>query len=496
MSEDEQKPKPDHEPPRGASKKAKWKDIEYTATGKWIVLRKKDKPTAEIFSVSYIEGSGDPKRPVTFVFNGGPGAAAAYLHVGAVGPRRVDFPADGTLPAMPPRLVENEESWLAFTDIVLVDPVDTGFSRMIEPADTAETKKGGKGEERNPKEYFSIVRDLEAMCEFIGRWLSENGRWGSAIFLAGESYGGYRVGRLTRMLQEKGIGLNGSILISPALEPAYLSTFFGWGDYEVVPWIDLLPTMAATAAHHGRSRAFAHGTALEEILREAELFATGEYASFLTRGASMPADERSRVLTRFADLIGLDPVAVRRAEGRVRLDQFARALLRDQQKVVGYYDGTITATDPFPDRDIFSGADPTLAGLGAAITMAVNHQLRAEIGVETDREYKLLNHEVIFAWKNDESVHYIQQTQGAVDDFRYGMEMNPHMRAFISHGWYDLITPYYATNRLRNLMRLDPSVAGRLTVRHFGGGHMFYTWRDSRKAFAAAIAKFMAEAMG
>jgi carboxypeptidase C (cathepsin A) len=497
MSDAGQKPKADHEPPQGASKQAKWKNIEYTAAAKWIVLRKKDKPMAEVFSVSYVQDAGPSKRPVTFVFNGGPGASAAYLHMGAVGPQRIDFPADGTVPTVPARLVQNDESWLAFTDIVLIDPVDTGFSRMIEPEESGDaTKKDAKAEERNPKEYFTIVRDLEAMCEFIGRWLSENGRWGSAIFLAGESYGGYRVGRLTRMLQEKGIGLSGSILISPALEPFHLSTFFGWGDYEVVPWIDLLPSAAATAVHHGRSRAFPPGTALEEVLREAELFATGDYAAFLTRGASMPVEERKRVLQRYADLTGLDVGFVTRAEGRVRLDQFARQLLRDEQKVVGFYDSTIVATDPFPDRDVYHGADPTLAGLGATFTMAVNRQLRAEIGVMTDREYKLLNHEVIFAWKNDEAIHYIQMTQGAVDDFRYGLAMNPHMKAFLSHGWYDLITPYYASDRLRNLMRLDPSVAKRLTVRHFGGGHMFYTWRESREAFTAAIAKFVADAMG
>jgi carboxypeptidase C (cathepsin A) len=271
--------------------------------------------------------------------------------------------------------------------------------------------------------------------------------------------------------------------------------FFGWEDYEVVPWIDLLPTMAATAAHHGRSRAFATGAGLEEVLRQAELFATGEYASFLTRGASMPAEERNRVLKRYADIIGLEPAFVTRAEGRVRIGQFARELLRDEQKVLGCYDTTIIATDPFPDRDIFAGAEPTLTGFGTAFTMAVNRQLRSEIGVETDREYKLLNHEVIFAWKNDEAIHYIQQTQGAVDDFRYGMAMNPHMKAFLTHGWYDLMTPYYTSNRLRNLMRLDPSVAGRLTVRHFGGGHMFYTWQQSRQAFTTAVAKFMADAM-
>jgi carboxypeptidase C (cathepsin A) len=299
------------------------------------------------------------------------------------------------------------------------------------------------------------------------------------------------------MLQEQtGVGLNGAILISPALEPAHLAMVFGWGDYEIEPWLDMLPGFAATAVHHGRSRVYPKGTPVEEFLPEVEKFAIGDYASFLASGAAMPAEQREGVLTRLADLTGLDLDVVRRAEGRIKLEKFVRELLRDEGKVVGRYDGTITTTDPFPDRDSFVGADPTLTGVGSAFTTAVNRQLRQEIGVQTDREYKLLNIEITLAWKNDESLHYIHGTQGAVDDFRYGMAMNPHMKAFITHGLYDLITPYYASDRFRNLMRLDPSVADRVTVRHFGGGHMFYTWTESRKAFSAAISQFMADSIG
>jgi len=497
VSEDEQKAKVDHEPPRGASTKGSLNGLDYTATAKWVVLRKDDKPTAEVFSISYVADSADDQRPVTFVFNGGPGAASAYLHMGAVGPQRVAFPADGTMPTLPIRLVQNDESWLEFTDIVFIDPVGTGFSRVIEPESVKDGEKKDAKDEHDPKAYFTVRKDLEAMCEVIYRWLSANGRWGSPIFVAGESYGGYRTGRLVRMLQEEaGIGLNGAILISPALEPSYLSMVFGWGDYEIEPWIDMLPGFAATAVHHGRSRAFAQGTPIEQFLPEVEKFAVGDYASFLASGAAMPVEERERVLTRFADLIGLDVELVTRAEGRIKLERFVRELLRDERKVVGRYDGTITTTDPFPDRDSFAGADPTLTGFGSAFTTAVNRQLRQEIGVQTDREYKLLNFEITVAWKNDESQHYIQGTQGAVDDFRYGMAMNPHMKAFITHGVYDLITPYYASDRFRNLMRLDPSVADRVTVRHFGGGHMFYTWTESRRAFSAAIKEFMVDAMG
>ena len=448
----------------------------------------------EIFSVAYVAGARDRSRPLTFVFNGGPGASSAYLHMGAVGPKRVAFPADGTLPELPAQLVENESSWLAFTDLVFVDPVGTGFSRTIEPDKKGDGKDGAQPDDASdPKEYFGYKRDLESLCEFMSRWLSENGRWGSPVFIAGESYGGYRVGRLARTLQEAaGIGLNGAILISPALEITGLAPT----DYDVLGWIDRVPTMAAAAFHHGRSRAFRKGTTLERVFRDAEEFATGDYTAFLTRGASMPAKERTRVLERLADLLGLSSDVVVRAEGRVGILRFVRELLRDERKVLGLYDTTITATDPFPDRDEFTWPDPTLSGIGPAYTMAVNRMLRSEIGVETDREYTLLSYEVNNAWRNDaEQQHAFAPPPGATDDFRYGMALNPHMKAFITHGQYDLVTPYYASDRLRNLMRLDPQMADRLTVQHFGGGHMFYAWETSRKAFTAAIDSFVASAL-
>jgi carboxypeptidase C (cathepsin A) len=496
--------KPDHEPPQGAVATARWtggaKPLDYTATAKWLVLRKKEKPAAEIFSVSYVADGADTSRPVAFVFNGGPGASSAFLHMGAVGPQRVAFPADGTLPTLPPQLVQNESSWLAFADLVFVDPVGTGFSRIIEPDKKSEKpdspdgspSPGGGGEKSDPDEYFGQKRDLESLCEFMARWLSENDRWGSPVFIAGESYGGYRVGRLVRMLQEEtGIGLNGAILISPALELTALAS----DDYGVVQWVDLLPTMAGGAAFHGLSRGFPAGTPLTEVLAGAEEFASTDYAAFLIRGASLGAAERERTLGRLADLLGLPVELVTRAEGRVSPVVFARELLRDKQRVLGFYDVSITATDPFPDRAEYSAPDPTLAGISPAYTAAINRQLRSEIGVHTDREYRLLSLEVNEAWKEDTKRHFFAPPEGATDSFRYGMALNPHMRAFITHGRYDMATPYYASDRLRNLMRLDPETAGRLTVRHFEGGHMFYAWEESRRAFTAAIEQFFASAL-
>jgi carboxypeptidase C (cathepsin A) len=487
-----------HEPPPGAETTGTWTaegvSLNYTASAQWIVLRKKEKPAAEIFSVSYV-AHGDDDRPVTFVFNGGPGASSAFLHMGAVGPVRVAFPANGALPPMPPRLLPNDESWLAFTDLVFIDPVGTGFSRVIDDgkADREAAKKPEKGDENTEgKEYFGYKRDLESLCEVMGRWLSGHGRWGSPVFIAGESYGGYRVGRLVRMLQETaGIGLSGAVLISPALEITSLSPT----DYDVVGWVDQLPTMTMTAVHHGRSRAFAPDTPPDAVLAEAESFATGDYAVLLTRGASMPEAERAQILGRLADLIGLPADLVARAEGRITMGTFARELLRDERKVLGLYDTTVTVTDPFPDRQEFAGPDPTLASVDPVYMTAINRHLRADIGVQTDREYLLLSDEVNELWRNDAPEHFFTPPVGATDDFRYGMALNPYLKAFITHGRFDLVTPYHSTDRLRNLMRLDPDMAGRLTVRHFRGGHMFYAWEESRREFSAAIAAFVADAL-
>jgi carboxypeptidase C (cathepsin A) len=494
----------DHEPPAGAERSGSWKaagsSLDYTVSANWTVLRKDEKPAAEIFSVSYVAGSGDEERPVTFIFNGGPGASSAYLQMGVAGPTRVSLPADGSLPPMPPRLVENEDSWLGFTDLVFVDPVGTGFSRVIHPDGESKVRDdtrdgrgagaGSGGEENRAHEFFGYKRDLESLCEFVGRWLSRSRRWGSPVYIAGESYGGYRVGRLVRMLQEgTGVGLSGAILISPALELGALSP----NDYDALGWIDALPTMALAAVHHGRSRAFAGGTPSAEVQRETEAFATSDYASLLARGASMPDPDRERILGRLADLIGLPLEFVTRAEGRITINMFRRELLRDERRVLGLYDATVTAIDPFPDRQPFAGADPTLAGFGPAFSTAINRQLRREIGVETEREYIVLSYEVFRAWRNDAPEHFFVPPLGATDDFRYGMALNPHMKAFITHGRYDLVTPYYATDRLRNLMRLDPQMADRLTVRHFDGGHMFYAWEQSRREFTAAIGAFVAD---
>ena len=213
----------------------------------------------------------------------------------------------------------------------------------------------------------------------------------------------------------------------------------------------------------------------------------------------MPADDRERILGRLADLVGLSAEFVTSAEGRIRIDTYTRELLRDQRKVLGLYDATITATDPFPDREPFAGPDPTLAGIESAYTTAINRQLRSEIGVETDREYMLLSIEVNELWRNDAPEHFFVPPAGATDDFRYGMALNPHMKAFITHGRFDLVTPYYGSDGAQR----EPGDAAESPQHGRPGidrpaisraGTMFYAWEQSRRDFSAAIAAFVADA--
>jgi len=483
-----------HVPPKGNSKELDIKlggeHLRYQATSDWLVLRKDDKPLAEMFYVHYsLLGAGREDRPLTFVFNGGPGAASAYLHVGALGPKRVAFNADGSLPKPPARLVDNAESWLAFTDLVFIDPIGTGFSRVIEEP----VKSGDKPTERKEdkedkdKEFYKLSRDLESIGEFITKFLSKFNSWSRPVYIAGESYGGFRVAKLARSLQQGfGVGLSGAILISPALEIGLLEG----SDYDVLQWVDVFPSMALAALHHGRSRALAQGTTLASARAQAEAFASNELASLLVRGEAIPEAEYRATCARAAGFLGVSEQFVFDRGGRVTRDAFVRELFRAERKICGLYDASTLAIDPFPDRDSFQGADPTLFSVERAFTGGINSHLREGLGLLTERDYRLLNFEANQAWKLDGRQHAFELQVGATDDLRYGMALNPHMRVCIMHGLYDLVTPYYSAERLSKLMRLQPSQREKLVMKHYQGGHMFYVWEQSRREFHADMGRF------
>jgi carboxypeptidase C (cathepsin A) len=475
------------------------RQIRYTASAEWQTLFDREKPIAEMFHVAYLAAVEDASsRPLTFVFNGGPGAASAYLHMGALGPKRVYFGANGSLPKPPVRLVDNVESWLSFTDLVFIDPIGTGFSRALPPDKERQDKsdeKSSAGEADNSKEteFWEVERDLKAIGEFIQRFLSRRQRWLSPIFIAGESYGGFRVAKLARKLQQEfGVGLSGAILISPALEFSLL----GGSDYNLTSWATLFPSLAAAAAHHNRARWAGASRDLLAHIAAAEQFARQRLLPLLAMADALSADERQAVYQQMADLIGLSPALVERQAGRVDIEFFARELLRDQQRIVGLYDASITAIDPFPDRLTYEGIDPTLDGLDRLFTGAINSHLRDTLRVETDLSYNLLNFETFKAWKFDLKGDFKQGFIGSVDDLRVGMTLNPYMQVYVTHGFFDLVTPYFASNHLADLMKLDPELRPNLKLKHYQGGHMFYTWDESRQQWLSEMRSFYQSAVG
>ncbi len=489
-----------YEPPKGSVtdhvQTIAGRRIEYQARAEWLVLYKKDEPVAEMFHIAYLKKRAEVTgRPLTFVFNGGPGAASAYLHMGALGPHRVRFEANGTVPKPPVTIATNQESWLPFTDLVFIDPIGTGFSRMVKK-NNPEGKPAEAGKEPaekvDEKEFFKLNRDLESLGEFISRFLSKHRRWESPVFVAGESYGGFRTACLAKRLQETfGVGLNGAIIISPALEFVPLNP----SDYDLQAWTDLFPTMAAAAMIHGRSARFKKGTPLAAVTRAAEEFAHGRLFHLLARGDDLPAKEREAILREMSAFIGIPVDYLRDSEGRIAHWTFAKKLLKDERKVCGLYDASITAIDPFPNREWEFGPDPTLSGLDRAFAGGINTQLRKTLRLDTERAYHLLSQEVNRNWADDRQAHFFMRQIGATDELRYGMALNPHMKVFITHGYFDLVTPYHASARLVKQMRLLPEQRKNLTVKHYAGGHMFYSWEASRREFRDDMEKFYRSAV-
>ncbi len=451
----------------------------------WLLVREHGVPTAEVFHVAYEQQPRDTRRPVTFLFNGGPGAASAFLHLGTAGPRRVAFAGGGRTAPPPARLVDNHESWLRFSDLVFVDPVGTGLSRTVAESrleqggiDSEDDKLAKRTKElpEAKKPFFKVQRDIDVLAEFVSQWLSANRRWDSPVSIAGESYGGFRVGKLVRALPERGVGLSSAVMISPAIDMLALAG----GDYNVAPWINPIPTMALVAQFHKRSHARFARLKPDALRDAAERFAELQLAPMLMRGQRTPSAERDATLRTLADLIGLEESLVRKHNGRIPIDVFARELLRDRDELCGLYDGAVTGPNVFPDREGSPNPDPTLGGIMAAFTGGINTLLRTELGLTTTREYLLLGDEVWKLWSDDRMSGYWHRQLDCADDLRYGMAMNPALRLLICHGWYDLVTTYFSSAQSVSTLRLPEALRRNVTLANYDGGHMFYTWDRSR----------------
>ncbi|WP_170828946.1 S10 family peptidase [Nitrosomonas communis] len=447
----------------------------YKATAASItVYDKPSKPMGQIFYIAYtMEQQGGRSRPLTFVFNGGPGAASAYLHLGALGPQRVMFNADGTVPPMPAQIVDNPKSWLAFTDLVFVDPVGTGYSRELR-YDKSSKREGedkwkseSSGHTYPRAKAWGIEEDTVSLSRFIRAYLTEENRWLSPVYLIGESYGGFRVARLSRRLQSQfSIVPTGLILISPVLDFSFI-----WGNERSLwPWLSLLPSYAAVAAVHERSNKISYRARdPRSSLAEVERAALTDYLGGLAAG-SFEQDW----LKQISKLIGLDKDILLREMGRVPPARFAKALLAEQRRVLSLYDGSITLVDPEPAKSLITGSDFYLQRLNAPLTAAFNHYVRDRLNFKTDIPFLLLNEEVYQSWNWRSGIRGQQGFAEALSDLKKAMSLNPAMRMQIMHGVFDLVTPYYATEMIIKQLALEPMMNHNIQLKVYHGGHMPY----------------------
>jgi carboxypeptidase C (cathepsin A) len=438
----------------------KGEQITYTATAGSVTLTDaQGGKTAEIFYVSYIRsGASLTKRPITFVFNGGPGASSAYLHMAAVGPRVLDFGNGRSAITPDGKTISNPDSWLPFTDLVFVDPVGTGYSRA-----TNSVKDVGKT-------FWGVHEDLDALSKIIWLILAKHDRIGSPVYLAGESYGGFRAAKLVKHLPgDVGIAVTGATLISPVLEFSLLND----DDFNPLAWALRLPSYAAVTLE-------ARDKLSPEALQQAERFALGDYLKNL---AAIPPDtsKRSAMYAAVAQDIGLPESLVARWHGRVPLSVFTKELHHETGEVASPYDGSVDGSDPYPSSPKARGTDPVFENIIAPLTTSFVAYLRNELKFKTERPYVLLNREVSQKWdwgRDDPS-----EAVGAANDLREGLALNPDLKITVVHGMTDLVTPYMTSRYVIAQLPIQ-LVRGRLLLDLLPGGHMMYLRPDSRAALA------------
>lgn len=431
--------------------------IHFTAKAGAIRLSdaKSGTPLADVAYVAFLKDGEDPaKRPLTFAINGGPGAGSAWLDLGALGPWRLPIVGAALSPSAPPATVPNADTWLDFTDLVFIDPPDTGYSRILSKDDAAE------------KSFFSVSGDINALSVVIRKWLVENKRLASPKFIVGESYGGFRGPKLARRLADsEGIGINGLVLISPLLD-------FDWFEStnDPVVYATRLPSLTATA--RGLS-----GLDARKQLADVEAYAAGPYIVDLLHGVDDPA-LLDRVSAKVAGFIGLDQAFVRKLAGRVDASTFERERNRAAGRIASAYDSLVTGYDPNPHSATSRYSDPILDALKAPLASAMADIYANRLDWFVDARYEILNEDVSRKWDwGDEHAEVI-------GDLKQDLALDPHFRVLIAHGLTDEVTPYFASQLLIDQIPPmgDPN---RLRLAVYGGGHMVYALDQSRVALRA-----------
>jgi carboxypeptidase C (cathepsin A) len=437
--------------------------LAFTATaGSIHLFDDKGEPQADIAYTAYqLDGADVATRPVTFLFNGGPGAASAYLQLGAAGPWRLPITGDAAVSSASPELQPNAETWLDFTDLVFIDPVGTGYSRFV-----------ASGEDVR-KHFFSVDGDVNSLAVTVRRWLEKSNRLLSPKFVAGESYGGIRGPKIVRELQiNQGVGVKGLILVSPVLD------FREFTGSSILQYMVSLPTMAAVARE-------AKGPVTRADMADVERYASGDFLADLIKG-SADTEATNRLADKVAALTGIDQAVSRRLAGRFDVIEFRREFDRRDGKVTGRYDASVMGLDPYPDSSFYHFKDPSGEPLTAPLTSAAVDLTTRKLNWRPDGSYQLLNETVEKAWNFGHGINPPE----SIYQLREILALDPKLKLLIGHGLFDLATPYFGSK-----IQIDqlPAFASpeRVKLVVYPGGHMFYSRDASRQAFRTEVQALM-----
>ena len=430
--------------------------LSFTATaGSIRLFDDKGEPQADIAYTAYqLDGDDRAKRPVTFLFNGGPGASSAYLQLGNAGPWRLPISADSVTPSSTPELQPNADTWLDFTDLVFIDPVGTGYSRFV-----------ATGEDVR-KRFFSVDGDVNSLALVIRRWLEKNDRLTSPKYIASESYGGIRGPKVVRNLQmEQGVGVKGLILVSPLMD------FREFTGSSLLQYVASLPSYAAVARQMKRPVARAD-------LADVERYASTDFLVDLLKGEADTA-ATNRIADKVAELTGIDQAVSRRLAGRFEIGEFRREFARRDGKVTGRYDGSVLALDPFPDASYSRVGDQSGDALTGPLTSAAIDLTTRRLNWRPDGSYELLSGAVGRAWD------FGHDPAESITQLRQILALDPKLKVLVGHGLFDLATPYFGSQIVLNQLPAFANQRVKLVV--YPGGHMFYSRDDARQAFRGKV---------
>lgn len=447
--------------------------INYTATtGYMLIPDENGNPRGKMFFIYYQkDGVTDPtKRPITFTFNGGPGAPSMWLHMGALGPRRIAMTDFGAPTPPPYKIVDNEYSWLDATDLIFIDPIMTGYSRPLDGVDK--------------KEFLGYEEDIESVGAFIHLATSRFERWGSPKFIAGESYGTIRAAGLSSYLARAyGMYLNGIVLVSAVLN--WQTEVMHKGND--LPAVTYLPTYSAIAWYH--KKVDPQYKELKPFLDEVEEFALGEYASALMKGDQMTAAEKQSITSKLHRYTGLSEAYIRQTNYRINIGRFVKELLRTDGKTVGRLDGRFTGFD-YDDAGERYEFDPSNAAILGPYAMAINDYLRRELKFTEDNPYYTGGKARPWNYNNVQN-----QYLNVAESLRSAMHQNPYLKVHFCNAYYDLATPYFGTEYTVNHMFLDESLRDNITMSYYEAGHMMYILKPALIQLKKDVAGFYDKAV-